>query len=266
MVRRSKRRIREEIAKSIKEGDVDQLDRLLSTLHDYGENEAAIESILKLSLDDYTNYVDMLQKATSKPNETPFVWMHVLHEMLLRALLVDFNKFMKKMNRFPMRYYSASMKETNSYLKGRIPSFSDPDYLKAKDLFTTYFENYKKMCELFSGLAGIISENCSEMGREWSSTFPNDQCRYACLRPDPDDVLIRNAISHKTIRRLANGKFELVDRIAKVNKVLSSKTLDDRLHLLIMRVKTANTALSLTGITSNSVILVGIHAIRKSSK
>jgi hypothetical protein len=263
MAKRSKRQIREELAKSIKEGDIDRMDKLLSTLHDNRESEAAIESLIKLAIDEYTNYVDMLRKTTQRPMETPFTWMHVLHEMLLRALLTDPDEYLKRSQKFQLRHYTASMREANSRLLGSIPSFSDSDYLKARDLFTTYYENYKKMCEWFSKLAGIISEDESEKEREWKSPFPDAQSRYACLRLDSNDTLIRNAISHKGIRRLTDGKFELIDRKGKVEKVLSAKTLDKRLYLLIMRIHSADIALSLSGITSNSIILVGIRSIKR---
>ena len=263
MARKSIRQIKGEIYKSIRDGDLDQLATLLPSKPNVSEFKAVIESLITANLDEYYNYVSKLLKTSKNPKQEPSIWVHVLHEMLLRAYFISPKDYLKISSKFPYKHYVASMNEAKSVLKEGVPSFSDSDYLKAKEIFTTFYENYKKSCEVFLRIAEIISTDSPDTERVWNSTFPDAHCRYACLGLDATDTLIRNAISHKTIRRLKDGKFELTGRKKGERRIISADTLDKRLNLLLSRIESVNIALNLIGTTTYSNILSSVYAMSR---
>ena len=253
------KRVRKAIESSLSEGDVDRLEQLLSELDTIRDSKAAIVSIRDLALKNYEDFVGSLIKDPSGASKNPMIWMHVINELYMRALIADYGQYIKVSNEFPLKHYSASMKEAFDGVGGKAPSFANSDSRSAKDLFTTLYENYKKLCFQFSRLSKIADSGSRDDVRRWTGIFPKEGSWYHCLSVGEVDTFIRNAISHKTFRRLQSGRYELTDRDGKVRKEFSASYLDERLKGLWAKITFSNIAMSISGIFANQMILMAIE-------
>jgi hypothetical protein len=229
----------------------------MDSVKDY---DAYLQSLISAGFEGYAGYVDLLLRSIPHAKGNPHVQFEILHEMLLRAMFADMNGYLKQISKFPLEQFAASTRDAHSLLGKVPPSFSGQNNIAARELFATYFENYKKMCLLLSSVSKLVAKDRSDPSREWEKTFPSDTSRYSGFKPDPNDFLLRNAISHKTIRRLGNGRFELEDKVAKIRKTFSPEYMDKRLGWLVLRVRIVNYVLSLTSIVPNYTILLVLRA------
>jgi hypothetical protein len=244
------------------DGDFDRLDEIISNLDSVKDNEIAFQSFISAGFVGYSSYVELLLGVVPSAKTNPVVQFHVVYEMLLKAMFTDMDKYLKRMREFPIQQFAASISDAHGGSEKVVTSFSHRENLRAREMFTTYFENYKKMCVLLRSASDLLMEDSTAVALQWTvknGPFPDEGCRYSGLRPDPNDFLIRNAISHKTIRRLENGRIEVEDKVARIRKVLTPRYMDGRLAWLIHRVRIVNYAMSLASITSNGMMLMALR-------
>jgi hypothetical protein len=260
--KKASEKVRKRIEKYLSEGDYDSMEDLLSELNTIRDSKAAIESVRDFGLKNYGEFVDNLLKNSPNATRNPMVWIHVLNEMLMRSLTTDFGRYIRLLREFPLRHYYSSIKETFEGVEGQTLSFKNDDIRPVKEAFTTFYENYKKLCVHFSHLAEIADSKLEDETKHWKPLFPNQESRYYCLSVSKADTFIRNAISHKTFRRLPSGKYELTDRNGKNRMEYTVSFLDKRLQSLWARIHFSNIAMSISGVFSNHMILVAIDLSR----
>ena len=253
-----KNRVRDYIA----EGDYQSLDDLISGLITIRDGQAALESMSEISLDAYTDFVDRMLCARRK-NRAGTEILHTVHEMLLRAMSIDFQEYMKITKRFPIAAYSESLREATKDIRSKMPSFADKDNRQAKDLFATYYENYKKLCMTFSDISDIVSRYSDDQTRKWKSPFPDSNSRYHCMAPSKTDMNLRHAIQHKSVTRSRDGKITLLDKRGRLVGSFTPKYLDSRLQDLWWRTIMCDLALSLASHHQNQMLILAVRSQRR---
>ena len=256
--RRAVKRVHDGVEKAMSEGDYDRLEKLLNEIDTVRDTRAAIISMRDLALKSYSEVVDGLVKASPRTGDNPMLWIQVIHDIFIRAMIADFEQYLKVSRTFQLAHYFSSIKEAVVGAGESPVSFSNADARPAKELYTTLYENYKKLSVHFSRLARIADAEAADRLRSWKKPFPDQGGRYVCLRPSEADTFIRNAISHKTFRRLETGTYELTDRDGGSKREYSAAFLDKRLQSLWLRLHSTNVAMLIPGILTNQMLLLAI--------
>ena len=256
---------REEVKKQVSEllgkGDIEGLDGLLSELDTIRDSEAALESLRDTGLRSYGEFVHKFLGSSPKSKNSPIILFHLIHELFLRSLIADYAQAEKIFERHSLHTYLASMKEAAEDIQSGEASFSKSERV-AKSLFTNLFENYKKLCMRFADHAANANGEKLENANDWRKYLSNSEPDYGRLLPEEVDAFIRNAISHRDIKRISDDKYKLSDRTGK-SKVYTARFLDRRLGLLWTRIVAADFALSLAGLFSNQMLIVALHQRRR---
>ncbi|MBU1158845.1 MAG: hypothetical protein KKE24_05865 [Candidatus Thermoplasmatota archaeon] len=259
-MKRTKSQIQGDVLDSLRKGDYDRLDGVLSNLESIGQNEAAFQAFILAGFEGYASYTNMLLKVIPKAENNPIVQFHILHEMLLHAMFSDMDGYRKELQNLPLKQISASIVEAHKALSDSPPSFSNQNYLAARELFTTYFENYKKMFTMLHRVSKSLDDDDMDRFPKWNRFPSGETSRFSGFMPNPNDTLIRNAISHKWIRKLDDSRIEVEDKVARIRKVMRATYMDKRLAWLVLRVRIVNSVLNLSGVTSNGMFLAALRA------
>ena len=255
-----RRKVKGEVEKLLGDADFEGLGELLSKLDTIRDSEAALESFRDIGLRSYGEFVHKFLDSSPKSSHNPIILFHLVHELLLRSMITDYAQSRRIQERLPLHTYMASMKEAAEDIQTGKASFAKSEKT-ARDLFTNLFENYKKLSRQFAYHAANANGEKMWNPTDWRKYLADSKPDYSRLLLEDVDTFIRNAISHRDIRRLSDNRFELSDRAGK-SKVYSTKSLDRRLGLLWTRTVSADFALSLAGVFSNQMILLALSQRR----
>lgn len=225
----------EHVQTLINKGDIDEILDMLG--EDLGPRKAmwTVTSFRDTSFCQYENVLSRILKNQPNPKKNPIIYYLMSQELFFKAILSDFTKCMRILNRFPTASIIDTAKEIHLEAGDQQISFGI-DAKKAKNLFLGYFESYDKILKSINRIAAVASIdpkwNSNQLPIHYLESCMNG--RYKILIPDQRQRSIRNALTHRDAIKQRDGKYLLTDRNGK-KKILSVKSLDAELNFIAAR-------------------------------